>query len=227
MKIGDKVQFKYNPEHEQHNDFLTPGRLYTGRLVKQYGDRVVVRLLRGTVFITKGDIIPGKPVFKKPTAPTPAEYKLFSDTVFEMAVRWRDGWTSVISGKRFQKRDYAGLHGGHYKERGFWGSRHYPQNCFAITQGENHAMSRGCVSTIGKYRDFLVKKFGSAVLDEIEQKSKESPKLTVPYLKEDCEFCYDYLNNFCDANAELKLRVDKWPKAKRDKIYKVKEYLCL
>lgn len=217
MKNGDKIQFK-----DANN-----GRLYTGRIVKKYADRLLVRLFRGSVVITEDQIICEKAAPAKPVAPTAAEYKLFASTVFEMAVRWRDNWTSIVSGKKLPKRDYDACHGGHYKSRGFWGTRLFPKNCHAITKDENNKMHLGDVSVIEKYRAYMVYTYGPDILNEIEDMAAQPQKLSVSFLQDSCREAYAYLNSFCDADKELKWRIDKWRKSEREKMYRVKDFLCL
>lgn len=204
--------------------FTKAGRIYTGVAFND-GDKIRVHTIRGTVTISKSDIVEKVKKETKTTAPTSAEYKLFSDTCFETAIRWRDGWKSVISGKQFKPGEYDKLHAGHFLSRLNWGSRHRGLNCHAITQGENYAMSRGDVRTINKYANFLEKTYGDNVLSELDEMAMQPVKLSISFLQEDCRYCWEYLNLYVDANKELANRIASWPTKKKNAINKVKEYL--
>lgn len=232
MRQGDKIRFRMPENSKYASSHFTPKKIYSGSVGKQLGDRLIVRMVGGfQICISKDDIVENvseHPTIEKTKAPTNSDYKLFSDTCFEMAVRWRDNWTSIISGKVFKKRDYEGLHGGHFIERGKWATRHLPENVHAITSGENFAMSRGCVKTITAYDGFMKKTYGEKFVEELkEMAQKKFPRVTVSFLKDDAVHSYNYLNQFCDAEKELEFRIKKWPKTKTEKIMKVKEYLKL
>lgn len=227
MKIGDKVKFICDFPHPK----MKQGHKYSGTVVRVLGHKAAIKTIYGSVVVYKADI-EVKPVVEPPTikAPPAPDYKFFADTCFETAVRWRDGWKSVISGKQFQPRDYSGLHGGHYHSRAKWGTRHFPMNCHAITQGENFAMSRGCVKTISAYTDVLHKKYSDWALNKMLELAETPQKLTIPYLQNDCMFCFEYLQRFCpngDGLTELAHRIKNWDKKNKQRIVNVCAYLKL
>lgn len=169
---------------------LKAGHKYTG--IYAGGDRV--RYQRFTVI--PEEIIPiQKPAAKKEKAPTASDYKKFSDVAFEVGVRFRDGWRSVISGQKFEEGDWNGLQAGHGISRQHWATRHNPLNCHAITSGQNFHMSLGTTKTIAQYWAYVAKKYGQDVVDDLLNNEKPSPKLTISYLKEDCKKQYDFLHN--------------------------------
>lgn len=177
---------------------LKAGRKYTG--IYAGGDRV--RYQRFT--LVPEEIIPiQKPAVKKEKGPTASDYKKFADVAFEVGVRFRDGWCSVISGQKFEEGDWNGLQAGHGVSRQHWATRHNPLNCHAITSGQNFHMSLGTTKTIAQYWAYVAKKYGQDVVDDLLNNEKPSPKLTISYLKEDCRLCYSFLSR----------RLEEWDKA--------------
>ncbi len=174
------------------------------------------------------------PVIKE-KAPTASDYKKFSDICFECGIRYRDNWTSVISGKKFAEGDWNGLQAGHGVSRQHWATRHDTMNCHAITSGENFHMSLGTTSTIAKYWRYVSKKYGQDVVDRLLDNQPESPKLTIAYLKEDCKKQYEFLgdciiqylrtnrlfeSHVCPSGY-VKWRCENLPKKQADGVLKV------
>ena len=226
MRIGEKCKFVLS----ENLYALKAGRKYTG--IYAGGDRV--RYQRFTVI--PEEIIPiQKPAVKKEKAPTASDYKNFSDLCFEVAIRYRDNWQSVISGKKFEEGDWNGLQAGHGVSRQHWANRHNPCNCHAITSGENFHMSLGTTSTIAKYWKYVSKKYGQDVVDRLLDNQPESPQLTIAYLKEDCKkqyyFLYSMVTGYLirkkaklvevEADYYIKWRCEKYPKTKADGVLKV------
>lgn len=224
MRIGEKCIFVL--AEDMFGGKLKARHRYNG--IYAGGDRVRYR----TYTLVPEEIIPvKKTVVKKEKAPTASDYKNFSDLCFEVAIRFRDNWTSVISGQKFEEGDWNGLQAGHGVSRQHWATRHNPLNCHAITSGQNFHMSLGTTKTIATYWAYVGRKYGQDVVDELLN-NNESPKLTIAYLKEDCKKQYDFLeqcllkwNNYMSANRTadevIKKRCEKFPKAKTDGIMKV------
>lgn len=222
MRIGEKCKFVL----AENMYALKAGRKYTG--IYAGGDRV--RYQRFTVI--PEEIIPiQKLAAKKEKAPTVSDYKNFADLCFEVAIRYRDNWTSVISGQKFEEGDWNGLQAGHGVSRQHWATRHDALNCHAITSGENFHMSIGTTTIIAKYWAYVTQKYGEKVVDELVN-NNESPKLTMAYLKEDCFKCRNFLyftlleyaiknNKRIDPEEVIKWRCEKYPKAKAAGVLKV------
>ena len=226
MRIGEKCKFILS----ENMYALKAGRKYTG--IYAGGDRV--RYQRFT--LVPEEIIPiQKTPVVKVKAPTAADYKKFGDICFECGVRYRDNFTSVISGKRFAEGDWNGLQAGHGVSRQHWATRHDPMNCHAITSGENFHMSLGTTSTIAKYWKYVAKKYGQDVVDRLLDNEPESPKLTIAYLKEDCKKQYEFLANCIEQylnvnrlyesyiipSGYIKWRCEKLPKKQAEGVLKV------
>ena len=226
MRIGEKCIFTVDMAIKYGNCNLKPNHRYTGHF---YGEKTVVykgmRLTANTVESIK------KPMVKKEKAPTASDYKNFSDLCFEVAIRFRDNWTSVISGKKFEEGDWNGLQAGHGVSRQHWATRHNPLNCHAITSGENFHMSIGTTTIIAKYWAYVTQKYGEKVVDELVN-NNESPKLSISYLKEDCFKCRNFLyftlleyaiknNKRIDPEEVIKWRCESFTKKKTDGIMKV------
>ena len=224
MRIGEKCKFILS----ENMYALKAGRKYTG--IYAGGDRV--RYQRFTLIPEEIIPIQKTPVVKV-KAPTAVDYKKFSDICFECGVRYRDNWTSIISGKRFVEGDWNRLQAGHGVSRQHWATRHDPMNCHAITSGENFHMSLGTTSTIAKYWKYVAKKYGQDVVDRLLDNEPESPKLTISYLKEDCRKQYNFLayylleyrltNNTIPKTVEsvIKWRCENLPKKQAEGVLKV------
>ena len=224
MRIGEKCKFILN----ENMYTLKAGRKYTG--IYAGGDRV--RYQRFVV--VPEEIIPiQKPAVKKEKAPTASDYKNFSDLCFEVAIRYRDNWQSVISGKKFEEGDWNGLQAGHGCSRTFWDTRHNSINCHAITSGENYAMSIGNAATIMKYWNYVAKTEGQRAVNYFTTMKHATMNLTIAWLKEDCRQQYEYLwfqlgRYAREHKTELKTpefvvkwRCEKYPKKKAEGVLKV------
>ena len=223
MRIGEKCKFVLS----ENMYALKAGRKYTG--IYSGGDRV--RYQRFVV--VPEEIIPiQKPAVKKEKAPTASDYKKFADVAFEVGVRFRDGWRSVISGQKFEEGDWNGLQAGHGISRQHWATRHNPLNCHAITSGQNFHMSLGTTKTIAQYWTYVAKKYGQNVVDDLLNNEKPSPKLTISYLKEDCRLCYSFLSRRLEewdrtyktnhsAPDVIKWRCENLPKKQAEGVLKV------
>lgn len=223
MRVGEKCKFVLS----ENMYALKAGRKYTG--IYAGGDRV--RYQRFTVI--PEEIIPiKKPVVKKEKAPTASDYKTFSDTAFEVAIRYLDDWRSVISGQKFEEYDWNGLQAGHGLSRAFWDTRHTRINCHAITSGENYAMSIGNSQIIMKYWQYVAKQYGQDTVDHMLNYQHEKTKLSVCYMRSDCITQYLFLkkalvewgkkhNKKRDPDEVIQKRCEKFPKKKTDGIMKV------
>lgn len=233
MRIGEKCIFTVDMAINYGNIKLKTGHRYTGYWG---GKKTIVykgfRLTANTIEPIK------KPVVKKEKAPTTSNYKDFSDLCFEVGVRYRDGWISVISGKKFQEGDWNGLQAGHGVSRQYWGTRHNPLNCHAITSGENYAMSLGNTQTIMRYWNYVAKIYGQEVVDTLINIEHKPIKLSVAVLQQECKLTYDFLTvsllqwlisknkitkvgEMPDTDYYIKWRCEKLPKKKADGIMKV------
>ena len=229
MRIGEKCKFVLG----ENMYALKAGRKYTG--IYAGGDRVRYQRF----IVVPEEIIPIKKVaVKKEKAPTTSDYKNFSDLCFEVAIRYRDNWTSIVSGKKFEEGDWNGLQAGHGVSRQYWGTRHNPLNCHAITSGENYAMSLGNAQTIMRYWNYVAKIYGQEVVDTLINIEHKPIKLSVAVLQQECKLTYDFLTvsllqwlvsknkitkvgEMPDTDYYIKWRCEKLPKKKADGIMKV------
>ena len=217
MRVGEKCKFVLS----ENMYALKAGRKYTG--IYAGGDRVRYQRF----IVVPEEIIPIKktPVVKV-KAPTASDYKNFSDTAFETAVRFRDKFTSVISGRKFPEGTWNELQAGHGITRQHWATRHNPCNCHAITSGENFHMSIGTTTIIAKYWSYVAKKYGQHTVDVLINGDHPTPKLSISYLKEDCLWCYDFLKSCTKGNAKtpaeiIRWRIESYPKTKAKSVLKV------
>lgn len=192
MRQGEKCVFTLDATY--FGGKLKPRHRYKGSYAGVYQDDDWV-VYHGAKLRAKTVEPIKKTVVKKEKAPTASDYKKFADVAFEVGVRFRDGWCSVISGQKFEEGDWNGLQAGHGVSRQHWATRHNPLNCHAITSGQNFHMSLGTTKTIAQYWAYVAKKYGQNVVDDLLNNEKPSPKLTISYLKEDCKKQYDFLHN--------------------------------
>ena len=225
MRIGERCVFTV--DKDMFGGKIKAGHKYVGKCA---GDLVV--LYRNYRINVKSIKKAEKTPVIKEKAPTASDYKNCSDMLFEMGVRYRDNWTSIISGKKFEEYDWNGLQAGHGCSRQYWDTRHAPVNCHAITSGENYAMSIGNSQIIMKYWEYVAKTCGDFYAKTLINMKHEPMKLNIGYLKEDCVFCYDFfkswLADWCTKHKEkrnpdevIQKRCEKFPKAKTDGIMKV------
>lgn len=228
MRVGEKCIFTV--DKDMFGGKIKAGHKYVGKCA---GDLVVLycNYRINVKSIKKAE---KTPVIKE-KAPTASDYKNFGDLCFEVAIRYRDNWTSVISGKKFEEGDWNGLQAGHGVSRQHWATRHNPLNCHAITSGENFHMSIGTTTIIAKYWAYVSRMYGQDVVDGLINETRPTPKLSISYLKEDCIRQYDFLKNTlntyltlktktfvaADPDYYIKWRCEKFPKAKTDGIMKV------
>lgn len=228
MRIGERCIFTV--DKDMFGGKIKAGHKYVGKCA---GDLVV--LYRNYRINVKSIKKAEKTPVIKEKAPTASDYKNFSDLCFEVAIRFRDNWTSVISGQKFEEGDWNGLQAGHGVSRQHWATRHNPYNCHAITSGENFHMSLGTTTIIAKYWAYVSRMYGQDVVDGLINETRPTPKLSISYLKEDCIRQYKFLKNTLDTYLTLKTktfvsadpdyyikwRCKKFPKAKTDGIMKV------
>ena len=228
MRVGEKCIFTV--DKDMFGGKIKAGHKYVGKCA---GDLVV---LYRNYYINVKSIkkVEKTPVIKE-KAPTASDYKNFADLCFEVAIRYRDNWTSIISGKKFEEGDWNGLQAGHGVSRQHWATRHNPLNCHAITSGENFHMSIGTTTIIAKYWAYVTQKYGQGVVDCLINETRPTPKLSISYLKEDCIRQYEFLKNTlntyltlktktfvaADPDYYIKWRCEKFSKAKTDGIMKV------
>ena len=222
MRVGEKCIFTV--DKDMFGGKIKAGHKYVGKCA---GDLVVLyRNYRINVkSIKKAE---KTPVVKKEKAPTASDYKNFADTAFETAVRFRDKFTSVISGRKFPEGTWNELQAGHGITRQHWATRHNPCNCHAITSGENFHMSLGTTTIIAKYWSYVAKKYGQHTVDVLINGDHPTPKLSISYLKEDCLWCYDFLKSCTKGNAKtpaeiIRWRIESYPKTKAKSVLKILE----
>lgn len=224
MRVGEKCVFVL--AEDMFGGKLKARHRYNG--IYAGGDRVRYR----TYNLVPEEIIPIKKTVKKEKAPTASDYKNFGDLCFECGVRYRDNFTSVISGDKFQEGDWNGLQAGHGVSRQHWATRHNPLNCHAITSGQNFHMSLGSTTTIAKYWAYVAKKYGQDVVDDLINGNHPTPKLSISYLKEDCRLCYSFFTRRLEewnrthsprrsADEVIRWRCESFTKKKTDGIMKV------
>ena len=229
MRVGEKCVFTLDSTY--FGGKLKPRHRYKGSYAGVYRDDDWV-VYRGAKLRAKTVEPIKKPTVKKEKAPTASDYKNCSDMLFEIGVRYRDDWRSIISGKQFEEYDWNGLQAGHGCSRQYWDTRHAPKNCHAITSGENYAMSIGNSQIIMKYWEYVAKTYGEFYAKTLINMKHEPMKLNIGYLKEDCIFCYNFFyvwlvvwsekyNKKRDPDEVIKKRCEKFTKAKTDGIMKV------
>jgi hypothetical protein len=228
MRVGEKCIFTV--DKDMFGGKIKAGHKYVGKCA---GDLVV--LYRNYRINVKSIKKAEKTPMIKEKAPTASDYKNFGDLCFECGVRYRDNWTSVISGKKFEEGDWNGLQAGHGVSRQHWATRHNPLNCHAITSGENFHMSIGTTTIIAKYWAYVTAKYGQVIVEALINGNHQPQKLSISYLKEDCIRQYKFLKNTLDTYLTLKTktfvsadpdyyikwRCEKFSKAKTDGIMKV------
>ena len=227
MRIGEKCIFTVDMAINYGNIKLKTGHRYTG----YWGGGKTIVYKRCRLTANTVEPIKKTPVVKV-KAPTASDYKNFGDLCFEVAIRYRDDWRSVISGKQFQEGDWNGLQAGHGCSRTYWDTRHEPFNCHAITSGENYQMSLGNPATILRYWDYVRNKYGADVVNYFVMLDHKPMKLSISYLQEDCKTCYSFLrrrleewdrkyNTSHSAPNVIKWRCENLPKAKAAGVLKV------
>ena len=225
MRVGEKCTFTV--AKDMFGGKLKAGHKYIGKCA---GDMLVS--YRNCIINVKSIKKIEKTTVKKEKAPTASDYKNFSDLCFEVAIRYRDNWTSVISGQKFEEGDWNSLQAGHGVSRQHWSTRHNPLNCHAITNGENFHMSIGTTTIIAKYWAYVAKKYGQDVVDELINGNHPTPKLSISYLKEDCRLCYSFFTRRLEewnrthsprrsADEVIRWRCESFTKKKTDGIMKV------
>lgn len=224
MRIGEKCIFTI--DKDMFGGKLKANHKYIGKCA---GDMIVS--YRNCIINVKSIKKVEKTVVKKEKAPTASDYKNLGDVLFETSVRYRDNFTSVISGEKFPEFTWNELQAGHGVSRKQWATRHNPLNCHAITSGQNFHMSLGTTTTIAKYWAYVAKKYGQDVVDDLINGTHPSPKLSISYLKEDCKNQYAFLIKCLEkwnqntknkrlADEVLKIRCEKFPKTKTQGILK-------
>lgn len=221
MRQGEKCVFTVS--EDMFNGKLKKGHRYIGK----YWLPTLVYYRNWHVPVATVEPIK-KPTVKKEKAPTASDYKAFSDTAFETAIRYRDKFTSVISGQKFPEGTWNELQAGHGITRQHWATRHNPVNCHAITSGQNFHMSIGTTSVIAKYWSYVTKKYGQHTVDNLINGDHPTPKLSISYLKEDCLWCYDFLKSCTKGNAKtpaeiIRWRIESYPKTKAKSVLKILE----
>lgn len=225
MRVGEKCAFTV--AKDMFGGKLKAGHKYIGKCA---GDMLVS--YRNCIINVKSIKKIEKTTVKKEKAPTASDYKNFSDLCFEVAIRYRDNWTSFISGQKFEEGDWNSLQAGHGVSRQHWSTRHNPLNCHAITSGENFHMSIGTTTIIAKYWAYVAKKYGQDVVDELINGNHPTPKLSISYLKEDCRLCYSFFTRRLEewnrthsprrsADEVIRWRCESFTKKKTDGIMKV------
>lgn len=224
MRIGEKCTFTVGKD--MFGGKIKAEHKYVGKCA---GDLLVS--YRNCIIQVKSIKKVEKSPIKKEKAPTASDYKNLGDVLFETAIRYRDNFTSVISGEKFPEFTWNELQAGHGVSRQHWATRHNPLNCHAITSGQNFHMSLGTAKTIAQYWAYVAKKYGQDVVDSLLNEKHESPKLSIGYLKEDCEKQYNFLTECLEkwnktskikrsAFEVLCIRCEKFPKAKKEGIFK-------
>lgn len=225
MRIGEKCVFTV--DKDMFGGKIKAGHKYVGKCA---GDLVV--LYRNCIISVKSIKKAEKTPVIKEKAPTASDYKNCSDLLFEVGVRYRDNFTSVISGQKFEEGDWNGLQAGHGVSRQHWATRHNPLNCHAITSGQNFHMSLGSTTTIAKYWAYVAKKYGQDVVDDLINGNHPTPKLSIAYLKEDCRLCYSFFTRRLEEwnrthsprrspDEVIRWRCESFTKKKTDGIMKV------
>lgn len=228
MRVGEKCIFTLDSTY--FGGKLKPRHRYKGSYAGVYQDDDLV-VYHGAKLRAK-TVEPIKKTVKKEKAPTASDYKNCSDMLFEVGVRYRDNFTSVISGDKFQEGDWNGLQAGHGVSRQHWATRHNPLNCHAITSGQNFHMSIGTTTTIAKYWAYVAKKYGQDVVADLINGNHPTPKLSIAYLKEDCRLCYSFFTRRLEewnrthsprrsADEVIRWRCESFTKKKTDGIMKV------
>lgn len=121
----------------------------------------------------------------KMTTLSSSDYKKFCDICFEFYIRWRDRWTDGLDNKRYPIGDYEHYHACHYVSRASLATRYDERNCHGQSSGHNWAMSPKAPTLIRKrteaqYKSFMVRTYGQDVVDELESRSGQICRWTIP-----------------------------------------------
>lgn len=132
---------------------------------------------------------------KKKLVPIPKLVKKLDD-VFQMVIRYRDNFTCITCGRKFQSGERQQLHAGHYISRGVYSTRWDEENVNAQCAGCNLKQSLADVEVINRYTDALRLKYGYDVIDRLLQKKHEPFKLTRAFLEDNIKLYEETLKGY-------------------------------
>lgn len=183
---------------------------YNAILIKVHNPMAAISYRGVLVKVPKSTIVVPS---RRPSVPhkiTPTDLKKFGDICFEVGVRYRDRWRSVISGKRFAEGDWDGLQAGHGLSRGHWDTRHHGMNCHAITKFENLMMTFPNSEITKKYWEYVSRTFGKKACEELRNHKSEPVRLDIEYLRKDCERCYNFLRLQTQSSKRTPDDIIRW-----------------
>ena len=110
---------------------------------------------------------------------TQRKYRDMAVDAFQMYIRYRDNWTCVVCGKHINPNEEKAkmlLHAGHYISRG--------KTALLLDEKNVHAQCRECNGKQNwegidpRYTQYLIRKYGTEILDYFSQKKNEVLKLS-------------------------------------------------
>lgn len=132
---------------------------------------------------------------RKKLTPLPKLVKKLDD-VFQMCIRYRDNFTCITCGKKFQRGERKDCHAGHYISRGVYSTRWDEENVNCQCAGCNLKQSLADVETIHNYERELKRKYGDDVIDRLFEKKHQVFKLNRVFLEENINFYTKALKNY-------------------------------
>lgn len=136
---------------------------------------------------------------RKKLTPLPKLVKKLDD-VFQTVIRYRDNFTCITCGAKFNKGEKTQLHAGHYISRGIYATRWDEENVNAQCAACNLKQSLADVETIHRYEQQLKLKYGADVIERLFQKKHEPFKLTRAFLEDNIKFYQDALEVYKHEN---------------------------
>ena len=122
------------------------------------------------------------------------------DDVFQMCIRYRDGFTCITCGKKFPVGERTYCHAGHFISRKHFSTRWDESNVACQCASCNLKQSFGDVETIHRYEMELKQRYGEDIIEELIRKSHQVNKLSRPYLEDMIEFYSKALEEYKKRN---------------------------
>lgn len=95
------------------------------------------------------------------------------DDVFQMYIRYRDGFKCICCGWQAPIGDKENMHAGHYISRGKHSTRWDEFNVNSQCKGCNGRQSWGDTEVTYRYTEALKRKYGVGIVDDLIRKSHE------------------------------------------------------
>lgn len=113
-----------------------------------------------------------------------------------MYIRYRDNFTCITCGKRFEKGERVLLHAGHYVSRKVYATRWDEKNVNAQCASCNLKQSLADVEVIHMYEAKLKEKYGAGVLDYLFEKKHEIFKPNKAWLEEKIQYYQELVKKY-------------------------------